>query len=331
MDGLSGLDKVAADRQVQKSLGARWRRFTKASVTFIKSIPRLLRSNAMIALAVGSVFGIFAWEIWNSTLGFNRLFPSRAGFTWIAAGGSTLAYIWFHRRAMEFFRDWASGLERVVFGALNLLLALLALGVSMFGTFSNIVADALDNGYQSIDAEAQRNVIRDVIAKLDREYYNMYVPTNGDSLKEDLAARLSEAEGWGMKNLDNIMLQGETKETTTAECVRDVKPRQRFLCNEASEIRSKLKEIDEAQAAKDAKKIEIDAKQKELDNIKDTEKARHFQAMSQMTGGKVSWDEFATWGLFALTFAMCLFGGVLADYVLEARENAVKKQKGVTA
>jgi len=326
------LGQWAADRHVSKSLGAQWRRFWAGVGLFLLDLPNFIRSNMGISILVGGSVAIYIWETSNSTLGYNRLFPSRVGYTWIVALGSTCAYLYFHRKSAELVRG-AKDLKDILIALSQGVLALMAACVCLYGTFSQLVGDSMATNDGALQAQHIRQVKIDAKDKAERVLYNLPRPTTDQALLEDMQDRLNEAAGWTdpvtkqpYTNLDGV-------EGGVCASQAGLSPRMKFLCRDASDIRQKqLENEGQWQAIRDQESL-IESLETEIANIQDVDKVMHYQAMERMTSGKFSQEDFAIWGLFILTIFIWFIGGFMFDDAMEsnqarkAREEKLKAKK----
>jgi hypothetical protein len=314
---IDGLGKQAEERHVSKSLGARFKRGWKGLCSAFVNIPNLIRSNLGITLLLGGCVSIYTWEGWNGTLGFNRIFPSREGFTWIICLASICGYLYFHRKAAETVRN-SKTINGILVGLSQGILSIIAACICLFGTFSQVVGDALTVNSETSMALGDRDAIRDQIRAIERSIRNLPRPTNDQALLEDFTDRVNEAKGWGFDNLDN---------TPGGACVdyKGLSPRMQFLCRDASDIRAEMLENEGQWDAIATAEQTIQDKEAELAAIHDTERARHYEGMERMTGGAISQQDFAVWGLFLLTVAIWFIGGFMFDEAMEARQAAERR------
>lgn len=313
-----GLGNYAVNKHVSKSFGAQVKRGFNSLISAILYIPVFIRSNIGIAMILGGVTGLFVWEIWNSTLGFNRLFPSRAGFTWIISVSSTLAYLYFHRKSAELIRK-AKGLGEVSIAASQALLALISAAVCLYGGFSQVVGDSLTVTTTSVMSQVDKQRLIDQKDKAERVLYNLARPTTDQSLLEDMENRVNEAKGYGFANLDNVeggVCFDRTKLT----------PRMNFLCRDASDIRQKQLENEGMWNAVHEQEALIEQLAGKIESVHDTERAMHYQAMERMTSGKLKVEDFAIWGMFLIMLAFWFIGGFLFDDAME-QTQALNRQR----
>lgn len=308
MDG-TGLDPTAARAQagyVQMTWQARAGRAWRAFLRGLGEAPDWMRRNLPMAIMIGAWAGIFVWEVVNTTDGFRRAFPDRPSLQIMFVGiACPLGFMIAYRVAMEAWRDNRAPLA-IGFSAVTAIMFC----VTGFFTFSNFVGETQVTGQHAREINEDRQSLRDTIRRMDRELTSMPEPLSLEGDRELLKSRLAEAEGWGMSNLD-----------PEGACKADLKARQRFLCNDAAQIRDDIIRGEAMLAAKNAKRDEIVEKEAELEKLKLQEAGAQYDAMAAMAGGKVSADFLSSWALLIVSIAFLIADAAFGDYLLERRER----------
>lgn len=327
MDGLgntSALDPTAARAaagHAQMTAGARTRRWFAA-------LPDRLRKYLPVAILIGVWFGVLLWEMANTIDGFARIWPERGWLVFVIGIACPLGFMIAYRFAAEKFRAkelWPA----VGFSAV----AGLMFVVVLFGTFSNFVAETQIAGQEAREINQKRQDMLDTIRRLDRELQSMPVPTSLEGDRELLKARVAEAIGWDMANLD-VEKPADWDEDVHGEypgaaCVGDLQPRPRFLCNDAAAIRGDILTAEGMIAAKEAKRLEIEAKEAELEEIKIAEAGAQYDAMAGMLAPGSALDEdrrrladfLSSWALLFIALIFLVSDAIFGDYLLERRER----------
>lgn len=327
MDGLgntSALDPTAARAaagHAQMTFRARWNRWWAA-------FPARARKYAPDAALIGASIGVQIWESANTIDGFARIWPERGILVIIIGIACPLAFMASWRIAADFMRE-----KRVVgalgFGVVTSLMFL----VVLFGTFSNFVAETQVAGHAAREANQRRQDILDTIRRLDRELQSMPVPTSLDADRELLKARLAEAIGWNMQNLD-VEKPSDWDDAVHgrypgAACVGDLQPRPRFLCNDAAAIRGDILTAEGMIEAREAKRAEIAEKEAELEKMKIAEAGAQYDAMASMFAPSDAMAEdrrkladfLSSWALLIVAMIFLIANAVFWDHLLERRER----------
>lgn len=317
---VSGLDTTAERAtagHVQMTARARAARWFAA-------LPDRLRKYLPIAILVGVWAGVLVWEMANTIDGFARIWPERGALVFVIGVACPLGFMIAYRFAAEGFRArdyWrASG-----FGVVTIMLFL----VVMFGTFSNFVAETQVAGREAREINDERQIIRDTIRRLDRELVSMPEPVSLEADRALLDARLAEAEGWAMANLDAVAPAEVEKDYPGPACAADLKPRPRFLCNEAAAIRDDIIRGEAMRAAKEAKRLEIETKERELASLQIAEAGAQYDAMAGMLApGEMAAadrerlaDFLSSWALLIIALIFLITDAIFGDYLLERRER----------
>lgn len=322
MDGY-GLDPTAA----RANAGNASMTFKAKAARFFKALPDRLRKYLPVAMLVGVWVGVLLWEMVNTTDGFGRMFPDRGGLVVVIGIVCPLGFMIAYRIAMEAWRAKSVPLA----AGFSLLTCLLFL-VVLFGTFSNFVGETAIAGRHARELNEDRQSLRDTIRRMDRELQSMPEPVSLDADKALLDARLSEAVGWSMPNLDAVAPEDAAKDYPGPACKADLKARPRFLCNDAAAIRDDIIRGEAMKAAKEAKRVEIAGKEAELEAMKIAEAGAQYEAMA----GMVSTDEMtqedrqrladflSSWALLFVSLIFLVADAAFGDYLMERRE---KKQE----
>lgn len=305
MDGM-GLDNTAGRANAQHATMT-WQAQMKR---WWAALPERMRNNAPVTIMAGSWFGIFTWEVVNTFLGAERAFPDRHWIQIMLIGiACPLAFMIAYRVMMEAFRA-----NNTAVGIGFTAVTLIAFVLTGFFTFSNFVGETQITGMAAREVNQDRQDLRDTIRRMDREMTSMPEPLSLEADKELLGSRLAEAAGWGMGDLN-----------PDGACKADLKNRQRFLCNDAAAIRDDIIRGEAMKEAKAAKLAEIALKEAELDKLQIDEAGAQYNAMAQMTGGKVSAEFLSSWALLIASIGFLIIDAVFGDYLLERRERATRK------
>jgi hypothetical protein len=319
MDGY-GLDPTAARASaghVQMTAKARLGRWFAA-------LPDRMRTYLPVAILVGVWAGVLIWEMANTIDGFARIWPERGVLVWIIGAACPLGFMIAYRMAAEGFRakHFASAFG---FSVVSTLLFV----VVLFGTFSNFVAETQVAGKEAREINDTRQILRDEIRRMDRELVSMPEPVSLEADTALLDARLAEAVGWDMPNLDVVAPVPVPDDYAGAACVADLKPRPRFLCNEATAIRD---DIIRGQAMKDAKeklRVAIEGKERELATMQIAEAGAQYDAMAGMLApGELAAEDrqrladfLSSWALLIIALIFLISDAIFGDYLLERRER----------
>lgn len=323
MDGL-GLDPTAARAQaghVQMT--------TKAKVArWFAALPDRLRRYLPIAILIGVWAGVLIWEMANTIDGFARIWPERGILVFIIGAACPLGFMISWRMAAEGFRgkNFAHAFGFSLVGALLFV-------VVLFGTFSNFVAETQVAGREAREINDDRQVLRDAIRRLDRELVSMPEPVSLEADKALLEARLAEAEGWKMANLDAVAPEAPPEGYPGPACKADLRERPRFLCNEAAAIRDDIIRGEAMKTAKDAKRLEIEAKEQELASLQIAEAGAQYDAMASMLSpGEMAEEDrraiadfLSSWALLIIALIFLISDAIFGDYLLERRERERKE------
>lgn len=318
MDGwLDPTAARAAAGHVQMTKGARLKRWFAA-------LPDRLRKYLPVAILIGVWCGVLIWEMANTIDGFARIWPERGFLVVIIGIACPLGFMIAYRMAAEGFR--AKQLPAALgFSVVSSLLFV----VVLFGTFSNFVAETQVAGREAREINDDRQVLRDAIRRLDRELTSMPEPVSLEADKALLEARLAEAEGWQMANLDAVAPEPAPEGYAGAACKADLKARPRFLCNEAAAIRDDIIRGEAMKTAKAAKLIEIEAREKELASLQLAEAGAQYDAMAGMLApGELASEDrerladfLSSWALLFIALIFLISDAIFGDYLLERRER----------
>lgn len=319
MDGM-GLDPTAARaaaghvQMTKKAQLGRW----------FAALPDRLRQYLPVAILIGVWAGVLIWEMANTIDGFARIWPER-GFLVVVIGiACPLGF-------MIAFRFMMEGLRAKHFApafGFGLVMSLLFV-VVLFGTFSNFVAETQVAGREAREINDDRQVLRDAIRRLDRELVSMPEPVSLEADKALLDARLAEAEGWQMPNLDAVAPAEAKDDYPGPACAADLKARPRFLCNEAAAIRDDIIRGEAMKVAKEAKRVEITTKETELANLQMAEAGAQYDAMAGMLApGELATEDrqrladfLSSWALLIIALIFLISDAIFGDYLLERRER----------
>jgi len=319
MDGM-GLDPTAARASaghVQMTWQARTRRWFSA-------LPDRLRKYLPVAILVGVWAGVLIWEMANTIDGFARIWPERGVLVVVIGIVCPLGFMIAWRFAAEGFRA-KQFMPALGFSVVSSLLFL----VVLFGTFSNFVAETQVAGREAREINDDRQILRDAIRRLDRELVSMPEPVSLEADQALLEARLAEAEGWAMPNLDAVAPAEADKDYPGPACAADLKPRPRFLCNEAAAIRDDIVRKQAMKDAKEAKRTEIEAKEQELAALQIAEAGAQYDAMAGMLApGELAAEDrqrladfLSSWALLIIALIFLITDAIFGDYLLERRER----------
>lgn len=311
MDGM-GLDPTAA-----RASAGHVQMTTKAKLgRWFAALPDRLRRNAPIAIIIGGSIGLWIWETANTFFGFSRWWPERGLFVLVAAIGANALLTISWRNTAEKIRGMKVG------GAVwnGILTALLAI-VVILGLFSNFVAETAVGTQEARELNDERDQMRGQIARVEREILSIPVPMTMGSDKELLRERLAEAAGWNMANLDAAPPEPLPEGYPGPACFGDLKPRPRFLCNEAVAIRDSLRKGQEMIELKQAKELELIGMRETLDKMQIAERGLQYERMAQMTGGALSAEAISDWLLLLVSVVLLLVNCHFIDQLLERRER----------
>jgi hypothetical protein len=297
------IDTAAARSNARHAEFTPWARTKRVA----RAAPAWARANLPVAIMIGAWLGLFIWEATNTVLGVKRAFPDRGWLLVIGVGvGCVTGYMISYRQAAEAWRE-----KRTYHGFGFSFVTLILFIATGFFVFSNFVGETRYTSQVATETNDDRQSLRDAIRRLDRELVAMPDPLSLEADKELLKSREAEAVGWGMTDLE-----------PEGACKADLRARQRFLCNDAAMIRDDIIKGEALLRAKEAKRLEIEAKEREVETLQIAEAGQQYEAMSDMLDGAVSAEAFSTWALFFLTLGLLLAGAYLGDVLLERRERA---------
>lgn len=323
MDGY-GLDPTAARAaagHAQMTIKARFARWWKA-------LPARVRRYAPDAALVGASIGVQIWESANTIDGFARIWPDRGILILIIGIACPLAFMASWRIASDAIREKRMP-QAFVFTIVTALMFL----VVLFGSFSNFVAETQIAGKQAREINSARQNVIDTIRRLDRELQSMPEPDSLEADRELLKARIAEAAGWKMANLDvekpTTWDDEKMGEYPGPACVGDRDPRPRFLCNDAAAIRGDILRGEGMIAKKEAKRLEVEAKEAELETMKMAEAGAQYEAMAGMLSpGDMAQEDrqrlqdfLSSWALLIIAMIFLVANAVFWDHLLERREQ----------
>jgi hypothetical protein len=288
------------------------------------ALPDRLRRYLPVAILIGVWVGVLIWEMANTVDGFARIWPERGILVVVIGIACPMGFMIAYRLAAEKFRAKQLG-SAVGFSVVTSLLFL----VVMFGTFSNFVAETQIAGREAREINDDRQVLRDTIRRLDRELTSMPEPVSLEADKALLEARLAEAQGWNMANLDAVAPEAAAKDYGGPACAADLKARPRFLCNDAAAIRDDITRGEAMKTAKAEKRVEIAAKEAELQALQIAEAGAQYDAMASMLApGEMADEErkrladfLSSWALLFIALIFLVSDAWFGDYLLERRER----------
>lgn len=307
--GLDPLAARAAAGHVQMTAKARLGRWFAA-------LPDRLRRNAPVAAIIGGSIGLWIWETANTYFGFSRWWPERGLFVLVAALGANALLTISWRNTAEKIR--AKKIPALMWNAV--LTTLLAV-VVILGLFSNFVAETAVGTQEARELNDQRDQLRGAIARVEREILSIPIPMTMGSDQELLKERLAEAAGWNMANLDAAAPDPAPEGYTGPACFGDLKPRPRFLCNEAVAIRDTLRKGQEMIDIKKGKELELVGMREQLDKMQIAERGIQYERMASMTGGALSAETISDWLLLLVSIILLLVNCHFIDQLLERREK----------
>lgn len=300
-----------AVRNEARTLKQKW-------VRWWKNLPRRARMYGPEVIGWAGVLGVSAWEIRNATLGFQQLW--HPGWLWaiIGAVGACFSTIFFTRVAMESFRKMAEDKGREAAFIMGLLYAVMAVGcaaVVLLGVWSNLAADNVRRGNAQIETQGDRTaVISDIRAK---EAELRALPETIDlSLQADeatLTNLLTVGKQWGVPNLDS---------SPGGDCDKDLKWYPRSLCNQAVDLRSSISVAKTAIEKREKIKGELDALRAQVVDDVDSEGVEHLQEMAALFGDETQWKMAGNIATLIASLILLTISAVLADTMLERRQNA---------
>jgi hypothetical protein len=301
-------------QMTRKAKAARW----------FAALPDRLRTYLPVAILIGVWAGVLIWEMANTIDGFARIWPERGVLVWVIGAACPLGFMIAYRFAAEGFR----GKHFAAAFGFSVVSSLLFV-VVLFGTFSNFVAETQVAGKQAREINDTRQVFRDAIRRMDRELVSMPEPVSLEADRALLDARLAEAVGWNMQNLDVVAPEPAPKDYAGPACVADLKPRPRFLCNEATAIRDDIIRGQAMQTAKDQLREQIETKEHELANMQIAEAGAQYDAMAGMLApGDLALEDrqriadfLSSWALLAVALIFLISDAIFGDYLLERREK----------
>lgn len=311
MDGY-GLDPTAA----RAAAGHVQMTFKAKAARWFAALPDRLRRNAPITMVIGGSIGLWIWETANTYFGFSRWWPERGLFVLVAAIGANTLLTVSWRNTAEKIR--ASKVGASLWN--GLLTALLAI-VVILGLFSNFVAETAVGTQEARELNEQRDQLRGQIARVEREVLSIPVPMTMGSDQELLKERLAEAAGWNMANLDAAAPDPLPDGYAGPACFGDLKPRPRFLCNEAVAIRDSLRKGQEMIDLKKSKELELVGMREALDKMQIAERGIQYERMAEMTGGVISSETISDWLLLLVSVAFLFVNCHFIDQLLERRER----------
>jgi hypothetical protein len=319
-----GLDPTAA-RAAASHVQLTWRAKT---ARWFAALPDRIRRYFPVASMIGAAIGILIWEQTNTIDGFARIWPERGWLVWVIGIACPIGFMIGFRNFMESFRAKRYG-GAAGFGIVTLLL----FAVVFFGTFSNFVAETQVAGREAREINQQRQDLIDTIRRMDRELQSLPVPDSLEADRELLKARVAEAAGWKLVNLD-VEKPATWDDATQGAypgpaCVGDLDPRPRFLCNDAAAIRGDILKGEGMLAAKEGMRLAIEGKEAELEQIKFAEAGAQYDAMAGMfTQGRDAEEDRArladfisSWLLLLIALALLVSDALFWDHLLERRER----------
>lgn len=317
MDGW--LDPTAARASAGHASMTKWAQVKR----WTAALPERLRTYLPVAILIGVWVGILIWEMTNTIDGFARIWPERGWLVFMIGAACPLGFMISYRFAAEKFR------AKDLWPALGFsIVSTLLFVVVLFGTFSNFVAETQVAGREAREINDDRQIMRDKIRRMDRELTSMPEPLSLEADRELLEARLSEAAGWGMPNLDAVAPEG-IADYPGAACAADLKARQRFLCNEAAAIRDDIIRGQAMKTAKDDKREEIAKLEDELKAMQIAEAGAQYDAMAgMMAPGEMAAEDrqkladfLSSWALLFIALIFLVSDAIFGDYLLERREK----------
>lgn len=311
-------------------------------------------------VAVAILVLLTGWESLQSARGWIMITkdtaPEEAAF--LAGCAVTIGYVVFHRRASERYRearglarkraaqsrgddkslpkierediDDAKNRARKAFLATSLLAAL-----SLWGVFSNLASKTAITSEYAQEVSSERSQLQAEIIVL-KNSVNAFNPELTAALllayESQLAGMTAEARGWGMANLDAVAPSDPPANYEGPACLNDLKPRQRELCNAAngtankSGIRGEVAALKADLSAQIKKAEELAEKERELAGMEAVEGAKHWEAMQEISAGKVSSDQFRIWGMFIASIFFLFSAGWGWDELFEGLEKRKAKE-----
>lgn len=311
------VDKVVSDadrlsmRQEGSSVPARLKRWWKA-------LPRRVRTYGPEVMGWAAVIGIFLWEARNATLGFQQMW--RPGILWAAVGGISASFgcVFLVRTMMESFRAMGED-EKHKEGhfALALLKGGLAAGtfcVVLFGVWSNLAADNIRRGSHQIEAQADRGEVLKNIRAIEGDIRAL-PPTIEVGLEAD-KQRLANVESigrqWDLPKLDSA---------PGGDCDADLKPTQRSLCNQATDLRADIKTAEEAIKLRAELELKLEVERAKLVDEVEGEGVEHLQEMASMFGDESQWKAVGNIATLIASAILGLVAAFLADMMMERRQQ----------
>lgn len=283
-----------------------------------KALPRRVRTYGPDILGWAAVIGIFSWEARNSTLGFQQMW--RPGIEWAAVGGIATAFacVFLVRTMMESFRAMGED-EKGKEGhfALALLKGGLAAGtfcVLLFGVWSNLAADNIRRGNHQIEAQADRGEVLKNIRAIEGDIRSL-PPTIEVGLEADIE-RLANVENigrqWDLNKLDS---------SPGGDCDADLKPMQRSLCNQATDLRADIKTAKDAIKLRAELVLKLDAERAKLVDEVEGEGVEHLQEMASLFGDETQWKAVGNIATLIASAILGLVAAFLADMMMERRQT----------
>lgn len=270
------------------------------------SMWRGMRLSVRIALVAAAVLALAGFESQNIRAGLARIFLDRADWLIaVAALGLVAGYLVAERLRAEAERGKKP--EAKAYS----LTSWAIFAVSLFFIFSNVSGEAMTAGKAADRNDKALEFKYEDLALARADLRASSSPLTLDADKELLRARVAEAVGWGMTDLD-----------PDGACAADLQHhRMRTLCNEAANLRESIIRGEAMMTDRQAKEEKVARIQQEIADWTDAEETAHWQAMSSLTGGRISWDQIASWGLILVSGLLLYITGKLNDYLFEKMED----------
>jgi len=335
--------RMATEAQVKPALPIRmWRGVVR---WWGKQPPVIVIFFFICAVAV--LVLMTGWEALNSARGWVMLAqgaaPAQVAF--MAGIASTVGYVVFHRRASERFRSVKEAkrlnppdpdkVEAIESRAIrSTLAAVLMAALSLWGIFSNLASKTALVANEAGEINGARTQLMADIITLENEVegFNVDLILALKTASESrLAGMTAEARGWGMDNLD-VAVPPDADETYTGPaCLQDLRPRQRELCNAAHGSVNSTGIVGDVAAynsdlEKHRKRTKLLAdKRTELAKIHAVEGQEHWNAMTELSAGNVTPDQFRIWGMFLASLFFLFAAGLGWDELFEEAERRKAK------
>ncbi len=332
---MSDMDR-AAQMALQANVKKSWRVKLRA---FVNRWPDTI-SFIFAILAVAVLVALTSWEAHNSASGWALMAKGAAppAMAYMAGFAITIGYVVFHRRAAEHRRHARALKKQPGKGDLqeltrnraskSFVFAVFAAALSLFGVFSNLASKTAMSATGAEEANIARTSL--VIEKRDLERALRFADVEGtqaiiDADKDTLASMLAEAKGWGMPDLE-----------PDGACAKDLRPRQRQLCNRANGTAGEMGVRGEILINEAAmKKVEADTlRLAEVDGLlsqtTSSEGAAHWKAMSKISQDALKPDMFRIWGMFLASVFFLVIIGVGWDEFFERLEESEEPDKGAS-